>query len=72
MQPTNLIVIMSDEHNPKVMGCNGHPLVKTPHIDARVKRRQAELLAENGGRDAVIKRGDLGFTPPPGYPIVLG
>ena len=41
-------------------------------VDARAKRRQAELLAENGGRDAVIKRGDLGFTPPPGYPIVLG
>src|SRR3954464_14917815 len=41
-------------------------------VDARAKRRQAELLEENGGRDAVIKRGDLGFTPPPGYPIVLG
>ena len=34
MKPTNLIIIMSDEHNPKVMGCNGHPLVKTPNIDA--------------------------------------
>ncbi|MCE9640045.1 MAG: sulfatase-like hydrolase/transferase, partial [Betaproteobacteria bacterium] len=34
MQPSNLIVIMSDEHNPKVMGSNGHPLVKTPNIDA--------------------------------------
>ena len=34
MQPTNLIIIMSDEHNPKVMGCNGHPMVKTPNIDA--------------------------------------
>ena len=41
-------------------------------VDARAKRRQAELLAANGGRDAVIKRGDLGFTPPPGYPVVLG
>jgi choline-sulfatase len=41
-------------------------------VDARAKRRQAELLAENGGRDAVIKRGDLGFSPPPGYPVVLG
>jgi choline-sulfatase len=41
-------------------------------VDARAKRRQAELLAENGGREAVIKRGDLGFSPPPGYPIVLG
>lgn len=33
MKPTNLIIIMSDEHNPKVMGCAGHPLVKTPHLD---------------------------------------
>jgi len=41
-------------------------------VDARAKRRQAELLEENGGRDAVIKRGDLGFSPPPGYPIILG
>ncbi len=41
-------------------------------VDARAKRRQAELLAENGGRDAVIQRGDLGFSPPPGYPVVLG
>ena len=36
------------------------------------KRRQAELLEENGGREAVIKRGDLGFSPPPGYPVILG
>ena len=41
-------------------------------VDARAKRRQAELLEKNGGRDAVIKRGDLGFSPPPGYPIILG
>ena len=41
-------------------------------VDARAKHRQAELLAENGGREAVIKRGDLGFSPPPGYPVVLG
>ena len=38
MQPTNLIILMSDEHNPKVMGCNGHPLVKTPNIDALAAR----------------------------------
>jgi len=35
-------------------------------VDARAKRRQAELLARNGGREAVIARGDLGFSPPPG------
>jgi choline-sulfatase len=41
-------------------------------VDAQAKQRQAELLEQNGGREAVIKRGDLGFSPPPGYPIVLG
>jgi len=41
-------------------------------VDARAKRRQAELLERHGGREAVIRRGDLGFTPPPGYPVVLG
>ena len=38
-------------------------------VDARAKRRQAELLAEHGGRDAVIARGDLGFTPAPGVAL---
>jgi choline-sulfatase len=41
-------------------------------VDARAKRRQAELLAAAGGREAVLARGDLGFTPPPGYPAVFG
>src|SRR6266702_3318977 len=36
-------------------------------VDKRAKARQAELLAHNGGREAVIKRGDLGFTPAPGF-----
>jgi choline-sulfatase len=35
-------------------------------VDARAKRRQAEQLERHGGRDAVIARGDLGFSPPPG------
>ena len=35
-------------------------------IDTRAKARQAELLAKNGGREAVIARGDLGFSVPPG------
>jgi len=34
--------------------------------DARAKRRQAELLARFGGREAALVRGDLGFTPAPG------
>ena len=35
--------------------------------DGRAKARQAELLAAHGGREAVIQRGDLGFTPAPGF-----
>lgn len=35
-------------------------------VDAQARRRQAELLEVNGGREAVIERGDLGFSPAPG------
>lgn len=35
-------------------------------VDARAKKRQAEQLERHGGREAVIARGDLGFSPPPG------
>lgn len=40
-------------------------------VDRTVRKRQSELLAANGGREAVIARGDLGFSPPPGAPIVF-
>ena len=30
MAPKNLLVIMADEHNPKMLGCAEHPLVKKP------------------------------------------
>jgi choline-sulfatase len=33
MKTTNLILIMSDEHNKRVLGCEGHARVKTPHLD---------------------------------------
>jgi choline-sulfatase len=36
-------------------------------VDRRAKARQRELLDANGGREAVIARGDLGFTPAPGF-----
>jgi choline-sulfatase len=29
----NILVITSDEHNPKIMGCAGHPVIKTPAFD---------------------------------------
>jgi hypothetical protein len=53
MKPANLLILMSDEHNPKVMGCAGHALVKTPHLDAlaaRVQRFFAQSQRKGGGR----------------------
>jgi choline-sulfatase len=38
LQPQNMLILMSDEHNPKMMGSAGHPLVKTPHLDALAAR----------------------------------
>jgi choline-sulfatase len=36
-------------------------------VDRRAKRRQAELVAANGGREAVIRRGSFAYSPPPGF-----
>jgi choline-sulfatase len=33
MQPANLLFIFCDEHNPRVLGASGHPLVETPNLD---------------------------------------
>jgi len=38
MEPKNLLILMSDEHSPKILGCHGHPVVRTPNIDALAKR----------------------------------
>ena len=29
----NILFILSDQHNAKVLGCKGHPDVKTPNLD---------------------------------------
>jgi choline-sulfatase len=38
MKPTNLLFIMSDEHNKRVLGCYGHPMIRTPSLDALAAR----------------------------------
>jgi choline-sulfatase len=38
VKPANLIIIMSDEHDPRFMGVSGHPRVRTPHLDAMSSR----------------------------------
>jgi choline-sulfatase len=34
----NLLILMSDEHQARAMGCAGHPVVQTPHLDALAAR----------------------------------
>lgn len=38
MKRSNLLVIMSDEHQARAMGCAGHPFVKTPNLDRLAAR----------------------------------
>jgi choline-sulfatase len=38
MPRRNVVVIMSDEHDPRIMGASGHPMVQTPHLDALAAR----------------------------------
>ena len=45
-----------------------HRICDPDEVSQRAKCDRQRLLAEVGGKDFVIKRGDLGFSPPPGMP----
>lgn len=45
MKARKVLVIMSDEHDPRHMGCSGSLVVKTPHLDALAARGQRFLNA---------------------------
>ncbi len=34
----NVLFIMSDQHNPRGMGCAGHPQIKTPNLVLQIKQ----------------------------------
>lgn len=38
MSARNVLILMSDEHDPRHMGCSGSPIVRTPHLDALAAR----------------------------------
>ncbi len=38
METSNLVFIMSDEHSRRVLGCYGHPMIRTPNLDALAAR----------------------------------
>jgi choline-sulfatase len=49
--------------------CHGKLLamLNPEEVDRKAKRRQAELVAAHGGREAVIRRGSFAYSPPPGF-----
>ena len=34
----NFVIVMSDQHSPRVLGCAGNAIVRTPHLDALAAR----------------------------------
>ncbi|MGI9422892.1 MAG: sulfatase-like hydrolase/transferase [Hyphomicrobiaceae bacterium] len=38
MEHSNLLILVDDQHSKKMLGCYGHPLVKTPNLDALAAR----------------------------------
>ena len=38
MMPKNMLVLMSDEHSAKILGCHGNSIAQTPNIDALAAR----------------------------------
>jgi len=38
MKPSNLLFILSDEHNKRVSGCYGHRMIRTPYLDRLAAR----------------------------------
>jgi len=67
--PEELVDLAADgRHAHTVAECEAHlrRVLDPEAVDARAKARQASLLAEFGGREKALARGDLGFTPAPG------
>lgn len=37
-EPANLLILMSDEHSRKALGCYGNSLIQTPNLDRLAAR----------------------------------
>ena len=55
MTPRNLLVVMDDEHNRKVLGCYGHPVVRTDR--AGIADRQRIVLRRRRDHPPGIEHG---------------
>src|SRR5947207_2813587 len=59
MTPKNLLILMSDEHNPKIMGCAGHDLIATANLNALIR---SDIPKRKGG-DKMAKLSGPGESP---------
>ena len=57
--PTNLLFIFSDQHTRRALGCMGHSVVKTPHLDALAERGTLFRNAYCNGPICVPSRASL-------------
>ncbi len=57
MDPTKVLFIMSDEHNPKLLGFAGQPLVKTLNLDA-LSARAAMCMKSPAGTTFIPTRAE--------------
>ena len=67
--PEELADLSSDpKHADALSECRDrlYRICNPEEVDARAKADQNKMLIAAGGREAVIARGDLGFTPAPG------
>src|SRR5947209_3225937 len=63
--PRNLLIIMSDEHNPKIVGHAGHPVVSTTALDALAARGSRLTAAYTPSPICVPARASLAT----GFPV---
>lgn len=58
-RPRNVLLILSDEHSGRFLGCGGHPVVRTPHLDALAARGTRFTRATTPSPICVPARGAL-------------
>ena len=63
-RPANMLFILSDEHNPKALGCAGHPFVTTPNLDALAARGTRFTAASTPSPICVPARASLATGQP--------
>ena len=81
MDATNLLFILSDQHNRDVAGCYGHPTVQTPNLDGLAEQgtrfdnghvRDRNLDSYTPLRMADVPELDLKFIENSEFPMGLG